>query len=448
MLALQRKIWDPGWQRTLIQGASGALAVQLAGAALGFLTHVVLARLLGQRQYGIYALALTWTAFLLIPALLGQSTSVLRFVPAYVQRCEWGKLRALLRCSNLLVFGAAAAIGFCGATLMWIFRAKFGTEIRLTFLLAFLVLPILAALQLSGALHQSLKRPVSAGFFNYILRPTVLLLVLYVWLEGLRMPATAPLAMAATSVGALVALGASISFLRSAWPQEARNASTSYQVREWLRTGHRLLFVDGIGLVMNRIDVILLGSIQGTADLGCYYAAVQIAALGSFGLNAVNTVLAPMISERYAAGDRDGLAAVTTEAARLILAFSGFVLLGGILFGRMVLGIFGSAFEAAYGPLLILLGGQFLNAACGPVGFLMSMTRHEVALLRTFGLGAALNVVLSAILIRSHGMYGAAIASATGTVAWNIVALFFVRKKLGINPCSLPLLSPCPRRTF
>lgn len=438
---------NPGWRSTLVRGASGALAVQVAGAALGFATHVVLARILGRQQYGVYALALTWMTFLLIPALLGQSTSVLRFAPAYIQRREWGRLRALLRCSNLVVFGAAAAIGFGGAALVWAIRSKFETGFVLTFLIAFLALPALALLQLSGALHQSLKRPVSAGFFNYILRPVVLILILVVWIKGLRAPPAAFVAMAASAFGALAALGASALFLRAAWPAEARTDRPAYELREWLRTGHRLLFVDGIGVILNRIDVILLGGLQGTADLGCYYAAVQIATVGSFGLSAVNTILAPMIAERYAAGDHDGLAGVTADAARLILVFSAFVLLGGILFGRSILGMFGAGFETAYGPLLIMLGGQFLNAACGPVGFLMSMTRHEGTLLKVFGLGAALNVGLSAALIPGYGMYGAAVASATATVAWNVVAIFLVRGKLGINPCLLPMLSPCPRRT-
>lgn len=447
-LVAQKAIWNPGWQRTLIRGASGALAVQAAGAIFGFLTHILLARFLGRLQYGIYALALTWITILLIPALLGQSTSVLRFVPAYVQRREWGKLRALRQCSNVMVFATAAAIGFCGAALIWAFRQRFGAELADTFYVAFLALPILAGLQLSGALHQSLKRTVSAGSFNNILRPLVLLLVLYALVRIWRLPATATVAMAASSIGAFVALGASLLILDAAWPQQSRHASTTYEVRAWLRTGHRLLFVDGIGLVLNRIDVIFLGSIQGTTNLGPYYAAVQMAMVGSFGAGAVNLILAPMIAERYSLGDHDGLVALSRFAARIIILLSGLSLLGGVVFGRLVLGFFGPGFELAYVPLLILLAGQFVSAACGPVGFLMSMTCHEGALLKVFALGAGMNVALSVMLIPAVGMYGAAIASAAATAAWNIVALFFVRRNLRINPSLYTWLFPCPNRTF
>jgi O-antigen/teichoic acid export membrane protein len=52
-----------------------------------------------------------------------------------------------------------------------------------------------------------------------------------------------------------------------------------------------------------------------------------------------------------------------------------------------------------------------------------------------------LNVLLSLALIPPFGLIGAAIATAFSTIAWNLAALVFVRRKLGVNPTILPMAS-------
>jgi O-antigen/teichoic acid export membrane protein len=54
-------------------------------------------------------------------------------------------------------------------------------------------------------------------------------------------------------------------------------------------------------------------------------------------------------------------------------------------------------------------------------------------------LAAVLNVVFSVALIPAFGLIGAALATAFGSVAWNVSGLAFVRTRLGVNPTVLPL---------
>jgi O-antigen/teichoic acid export membrane protein len=269
-----------GARRILYRGAAGAFAVQAGGAALGLGVHAILARLLGRPEYGIYALALTWVNVLSVIALLGQGSSVVRFVARYAYHGQWSELRGLRRGTSAMVLGASAGISICGAAIVRLSHARFGTDLELTFYAAFLLLPVLTQLQLSGALHRGLKRAASSGAFNQLLRPVVILALVAILVFGLGRALTAPDAMIASTLGALSSLGLSEWFLGRVWPGEAK-APPRYQARTWFTLGRQLFFLDVIGIVLARVDVLILGAFAGASEVGPYYAAVQLATVAS-----------------------------------------------------------------------------------------------------------------------------------------------------------------------
>lgn len=420
--------------RTLYRGSAGAFAVQVVGAGFAFGVQVVLARLLGVSQYGIYTLALTWITILSTAALFGQSTAVLRFVPSYIHQKRWSQLRGLRRGVCGLVVVTGALIALAGAVVVYLFRERLGRKLELTMLFGFALLPLMSLLLLSGALHQSLRRAVSARAFYRLIRPPVLLgLALgFNWLYPAKF--SAPIVMLCGFASIFVALSLSEHSLSRAWPHAAKHVRPVYETAAWLQLGRQVFLLAGIGVVLNRVDVLVLGGLGGQNEVGPYFAAIQIATLGSFGLQAVNTILAPMIAERYAAGDHTGLAMLVRRAAWVTFGITAAASIGIALLGRWILTLFGSEFGVAYVPLLVVLAGQCVNASVGPVGYLMTMTRFERQAPLVFGCGALLNILLGVLLVPKFGMLGAAIATATATVAWNLCALIFVRKRLGITP--------------
>ena len=125
---------------------------------------------------------------------------------------------------------------------------------------------------------------------------------------------------------------------------------------------------------------------------------------------------------------------MTTMAARGIFAITVTICIGLVVFGKMLLGLFGAEFTTGYVVLLILLAGQVINAMAGSVGYLMTMTGYQNQAAWIIGMSTLVNVGLNAVLIPKLGIVGAAIATATTTVLWNILMLTFVWRKLNINP--------------
>jgi O-antigen/teichoic acid export membrane protein len=129
-----------------------------------------------------------------------------------------------------------------------------------------------------------------------------------------------------------------------------------------------------------------------------------------------------------------------TLAARstLILALPAALVL--ILFARQILGnVFGPAYETGAACLAILCAGQLINSGAGSVGLILNMTGHERDSAFGLGIGALTNVTLNIALIPLFDIAGAALATGTSLIAWNIVLALRVHQRLGLDSTALGL---------
>lgn len=421
-------------KRLLAFGASGSLLVKIAGAALEFAVHVLLARVLGANQYGIYIYVLTWVSVLAMLATLGFDTASIRFVASYNARGEWGLLRGFMATVLRLVLLSSSMVAVILGIIVMMFVAGERSVFAPTFLVGVFLLPLISLTRLRQATLRALKHVVRAELPYLVIRPLVLALCILgvsVYNSSLL---TAREATVFNTVATLAALLVATIWLMKLVPTPIRSATKSSDTRHWLLVALPLLFISGMQLILSQTDVIMLGAMLDAKHAGIYAATARIAGFIAFGLMAANAIVAPMIAEHYDLQQRERLQGLLTLAARGAFAFGLVVGTGLVVFGRFVLLLFGEEFVVAYPALLILLVGEIINTLMGSVGFLMTMTGHQVKAAWILGASAMLNILLNALLIPQFGMNGAAVATATTIVLWNVVMFLYVRSRLGLNP--------------
>ena len=187
-------------------------------------------------------------------------------------------------------------------------------------------------------------------------------------------------------------------------------------------------------LLVRSTDTILISFFHGTATSGPYSAANRIALLAAFGLMAVNAVLPPLIARYHVRGEKRDLQRLVTLAARVTFLFSVIATAVLVLLREPVLAAFGSEFSAASTALVILCGGQLVNALTGSVGFVLSMTGNHRVVLTTLIWTTAGHAVLCVVLIPTHGIEGAAWATASAIGISNIVLALRCRYSVSIDP--------------
>lgn len=417
----------------LARGAGTAFAASAAGTLIVFANQALLARVLGADAYGRYIYAVTWVGLLVIFSNAGLGSAAVRFVSEYSAMNRFALLRGFLRRSAQVVLLLSLLSATILAVVVAVLRPRIGDELARAFWVGCLLVPIWSLLELRSASLRGFKRILAAQGPPQVLRP-VLFAAGIIGLYFLRSEGvSAPMAVVANTVATVVSLGLVELLLDRSLGQQ-RHVQTDVLPREWLAVSLPLLLMAGFGVILRSTDTLMLGFLKGTTDAGVYTVASRAAAFVPFMLTAVNTIAAPMIAEYYATGDRRRLQRTLKVGAWAVFVFATFVGVALTVAGGQLLGVFGQEFTAGYKPMLVLMGGQILNCLAGSVGYLLTMTGHQNQATVILGGGAGLNIILNALLIPAFGTLGAAMATATSMIAWNLGMLWAVAKHLGVNP--------------
>lgn len=334
---------------------------------------------------------------------------------------------------KVTTFISITLVGLTALTL-WILKEPLAGKKLVTFAWALALVPLITLGTLRGAALRGLQRVIAGQLPEFLIRPGLLVIFLAAGALFLGGQLSSPQAMILYVLASALAFGAGAWLLWRETPEGVRRAAPSYENRAWLLSTLPLAFISSMQLVNNQASILLQGFYLPDAQIGIFRVAAQISVLASFGLAAINLVVAPRFASLYAQSNLARLQRLVTQTARVILGFNLLVTIGFSILGKPFLRIvFGAPYLSAYLPLLILLGGQLVNSAAGSVGVLLNMTGHETATARGMAVAALSNVILNLILIPPLGIVGSALATAISLTAWNVILWWAVRKRLGIN---------------
>lgn len=434
-----REIWDrfSGEDGTLwsvlSKGAGSAFLLKVAGAGLAFGVQVLLARLMGVTDYGIYIYAYTWSKMLVLVGRVGADKGLIRFLPEYRSHGQWGRFNGVLRFSVRSVLISCTGLALLGVLVVWILRDSMPSSQPETLYWALAMLPILGLVHLWKGSLQALKHVAKALSPELLAKHIVVgggAFLLYTWMGGTL---SAPYAMGVTFVAVLVTFGVGGIFLWRELPVEMWRASSRETPKYWFHAVWPMMVIAGASIATKRTDLIMAGALLGADEAGVYGAVVRVSELARFGLQAINSIAAPLIAELYHSGRHGELQHLTTWAARGAFGVASVISIVLFLVGPFILGLFGAEFENGYLPLLILLVGQLFNSFAGVVGFVMMMTGQQYQSMRILIAAAGANLILNALLIPVWGLAGGAVATAATMLLWNVWMVWYVRRKIGVD---------------
>lgn len=418
-------------------GACTIAVLQLAGLGLSFVLSVVLARWLGSDDFGYFVYVVSWVVLLAVAGSFGLDVTVVRQLPVYAARADWGSLRGLLRWANVTTLIVSAA--GVGIALLWLSLARtLGPVPAGSWLLVGTLIPLLALLRLAQSSLRGLHRPTWSQLPD-VLVPALMLAVVAIAAWSGAGTAGADEAFMAQNIATAVALVFALGLVYRAMPSAARRAAPRYHRRDWLSTSGRMLALSGLTLLSARIGILMIGVMATPDAVGPYAAALRGVSFIALGFNVTVLALGPAIAAASAAGQTGVVEMLARRISQMGLLTGIPIAISFLLWGRSYLQLYGPEFETALGALSILALGEVVNVAAGPVATLLVMTGRERQALSGLAIGTVVNGGLCLILIPHWGITGAAVAGATGTAVWNIVLWRLVRRELGIAPNMLGL---------
>lgn len=408
---------------------------------LAFMSGLIVARVLGAADYGMFNLARNLADTTGIVTRLGLDIGLQR----HMGECAAPALRAartavlrkvrLLAGSCALLPALAVALGLGAALEADVYRYAHFAEALLCLLL---VLPFTTDLAVLGGAYRGVLRLAPAVMAEYLLLPTVrLVAIVALFLAGWRLWAVVAGSMLAALLASLyLAASARRDFAiavpepGSGWPQALRVIGYSSVLSAAVL----------VTTLTAGLDLLLLGHYGTPLETG-QYALVKtlLLMIGLFGV-ALGQGLGALVAERHARGDADGMVEVMSLTARWI-ALGTAPLLGVFLFwGAEIARLFGPSFVVSPSVVAWLAAGQYLVAVLGPAGWALSMTGRHFVELGILSAGLATAAVLGWLAIPAFGAQGAALSTVVALAIANIGRLMFARRVTGRFPFRADLI--------
>ena len=425
--------------RDYLKNVVGSGGVKVTALVLAFLLQLLCVRIMGEENYGRYIYAMTWMLGLLLIVVSAVDSSAMRYISQY-DRPDMDSLKSgyLTWATKRMNRNLAVVVG--GGILMGAVLAHLNANFSLgVFLVLMTSIYASSRSRLFAASLQAMKRPAVANFPQSVLLPLLAMAGLML-VHGLGLP-VGTVEMACIYVVASYLTYFWIAKLHGRGNPAATEGSKAFGESEQWRAFSNQMFLLGLaGLVLSRFDLLLLGAYVPAEEVCIYNVCARLAEICTFALLVSNTWVGPMISRHYHQQEHDQLQHLLTYSGRLVAALTTVAVLGVVFLGPVLLGWYGPNFQNGYKALIILSVGQLLNALFGPVGFMLTMTGHGDVALRIYGIAMLGMVLASLLLIPSYGINGAALASAIGVVAWNLLMCIYVTKRLKLDPTVLGLL--------
>jgi O-antigen/teichoic acid export membrane protein len=422
-----------GLGRQIAKRATGSFGLKLGMMAFSFGTNILLTRTLGVKDFGLYSYIITWISLLQIPSDFGLTSVVTRMVAVYQVKGQWRLMRGLLSWSNLVVATTAISLGLLAATAAWFLRPQLPPNSLHLVWLGLLAVPFYALTSLRQGTMRGLQKVILGQLPEFIIQPLLFIIAFAssMVLLGERLNLTWVMGLRFLSVMLAYNIGAAM--LQKELPKQIKQDLPKYEVDVWVKSALPFVLAALMMILNNKASILMLGAVKGAEEVALYVVASRGADLLIFALGVVNLSTGPNFARLHAQGNLPKLQQLVTQSARAIFFLTLPLALGLIAFGHWFLLLFGPEFTQSYPVLVTLSIGQIINAFTGSVALLLSMTGHERDTLIGRSIGAALNIIFNACLVPHWGAEGAAISTAISTAIWNIILLFAVYKRLGIN---------------
>ncbi len=409
-----------------------AFAIRVVSAAIAFVSQIILARVMGEFEYGIYVFV--WVLVVLFGNLscLGFHTAIIRFLPQYHARDALPEIRGLTTTVRIFALVSATGLAVTGIGGLWLFGDFIDNYYLVPLYLGIFSLPMIALGDVMDGTSRAHSWAVSALSPTYIIRP-LLILGFMMFAVAIGEPHTARTAMIAAMAATYLTSVTQFFILTFRLRRRYIKGPRRIEFGTWIRVAFPIFLIEGFGFMLTNSDVVIVGLYLDPESVAIYFAAAKTMALVHFVMFSVKAAAAPRFSAAMADPDRQQLAVIAVESAKW--SFWPSLVVGAMVLacGNFLLSLFGPAFTSGYLLMAILFAGIMAKALVGPAEAFLTMAGQQKLCVALYATALVANLVLNTTLIPMFGLTGAAVATAGAMVVEAILLHVAVRRTFGIT---------------
>jgi O-antigen/teichoic acid export membrane protein len=405
-------------------------------------TAILLARILGADELGLYNLALSGLSIAMGISLFGLDAALVRFIAVMAGRSDdegiWDVLQVGMGISLLL----SAILGTGLFALSYVAADSLFHEPRLApaLQLASVFVPLMVIYDQLGNVLKGFKKFNEAVVAQYVYQPIVrLALIGLLAIIGLN----AKTAVIAYGFGAVSSSVAMIYSLNKHFPLR-RPLRLSLKILKEMMIFSVPVWLSGLlNQFQGNIQSVFIGTMNTIAGVGVFGVASQITSVSGEFSSSISSTSKPVMAELQDRGDVRQMERIYQTANKWVAIVQIPIFLLMVIFPSAILSIFGESYVDGSTALIILAVASFIKVITGMGGIIIDMAGYTNLKLLNSVLRLGLYIGLDYLLIPRFGLVGASIAVLVGEGGVNLLRLaqvYFIFGILPVNPGFVRLL--------
>ena len=404
----------------IVKGAGIVMVGSVAYNFLSFIYKFIAARYLTVEEFGMLTIGIIVVGISFTFAKLGIPSGAKRFISFYIGKNDYSRVRGIVLSSYGIVAAASLLVGlvifvFSDLISVAVFDTPELSDVLRIFAVA---VPFGAIMSLSYEMTLGFKKP----FFKVLIKTVfdrcfsiVLLLAVIFFGGGL-------LYVSASFLGGYVLAAIASVVIVYFFLRQYKGKKVVYENKKLFYFSLPLIFTGVAGVIMTRIDKVIVGFFLGPEIVGVYAVAFAISNMLVIGLGSMNALYFPIVTRYFSQGMNELMGRVYESVTRLAFLVSFPVFLVFVLFSSQIITIL-YGFEYSKGDLaMIILSVSFMMVVfLGPVIVTTKAIDKTKSLFYYTFIAMIVNVILNFTLIPLLMPYGLGMEAAAFST---LVALF------------------------
>lgn len=426
---------EESYPKYMIKGSSIAFIALILTGVFGLAIRLFMSRALAVQEYGLFYAVFSFISFLTVLRSLGQLGALNRYIPKFLKKKKFSKLKSSVFISLLMQISAGLGVGILIIILSpQIATRFFGTKSAVPLLRILSVWYILMTLiKIGETIFQAFKDIPSNRSVELLRMGSVFLLIFFFSYIGDLNGRGAAFAYLGSSILTIIWIMVRLSKFKPTFKKGTLSIEKSL-LKELFLFGLPLIFSGFAGMITSYIDTIAITFFKTSKEVALYQVARPATRILQYFGMAISIPLFPMISELWTGRDFDRL----KQTIYYITKFSFLFMIPGVLiflaFPDITINLlFGSAYVGAATTLQILSLTMISVSLFTLLGKILVGTGKNVPWSKVYASVAILNLVGDLILVPFFGAEGAAFAFLTSHIFGCALSYHHIRDTVEIS---------------
>lgn len=427
--------------KIILRGTGFFIIGIISSKLFSYFYNILIARWFGAEKYGIFTLAIAFFSIFRIINLLGLTSGITRYAAYYKARKDKEKIKRVLHFSIILVLIFSFFLSF----LLFLFSEYFSlkifknSELVHVFKLLAPFLSFVCLIFIFNSFFIGLKRIEYVTFYDQILSnllKLVLLVILYFY--GLKLKGV----VLSWTIPPVIVTFIYLWIINKKNYLKPINFKFKNIEKELIRFSVPIIFTSFLGIVMGKIDRIILGYYLDEKWVGIYSAMFSIALFLTIASQGLRTLFLPVITELYAIKKSEEIERIYKTVCRWLFYINFPIFLLLISLSKQIIKYsFGIEFIPGYKSLIILSIGYFIFPFTKFGNSMLLMIKKTKYIMINSYIVALLNIILNIMLIPIFGIIGASLATTISLILNFSLVIFEVSGFFGYTPFSGKVIS-------